>query len=45
MERVQKQMRKGGSDPWAVDYTEALAKGQAAPESESLIDKAKSFSF
>eukprot|EP00347_Sterkiella_histriomuscorum_P018556 403345063 len=45
MERMQKQMRRGGADPWAVDYTEQLAKGQAAPESESLIDKAKSFSF
>lgn len=38
-------MRRGGADPWAVDYTAELAKGQAAPESESLIDKAKSFTF
>ncbi len=38
-------MRKGNSgDPWAVDYNETLAKIEA-PQSESLIDKAKSFSF
>jgi hypothetical protein len=38
-------MRRGGSDPWAVDYNETLAKGQAPPEQEVLIDRAKSFSF
>lgn len=38
-------MRRGGTDPWAVDYNENLAKHQAAPENEVLIDRAKSFSF
>ena len=38
-------MRRGGTDPWAVDYSENLAKAQVAPESETLIDRAKSFSF
>lgn len=45
MQRIEKQMRKGGVDPWAVDYSEQLAQAQKAPESESLIDKAKSFTF
>lgn len=44
LERLKKQMRKGGPDPWAVDYNETLAK-QERPENETLIDKAKSFSF
>ncbi|CDW72901.1 mitochondrial import inner membrane translocase subunit [Stylonychia lemnae] len=44
MERIQKQMRRGGTDPWAVDYNETLAK-QAPPENEVLMDRAKSFSF
>lgn len=43
LERLKKQMRKP-QDPWAVDFNETLAK-QGQPESESLIDKAKSFSF
>lgn len=37
-------MRRGGTDPWAVDYNEQLAR-QAPPENETLIDRAKSFSF
>ena len=45
MERIQKQMRKGGPNPWAVDYDETLAQAQAPPQSETLLDKAKSFSF
>ncbi len=47
MERIKKQMQRGkmpGADPWNVDYNETLAK-QGAPESESMIDKAKSFTF
>jgi hypothetical protein len=38
-------MRRGGTDPWAADYSADLAKAQQAPESEALIDKAKSFTF
>lgn len=37
-------MRKGGPDPWAVDYNDKVA-GMAAPENETLLDKAKAFSF
>lgn len=47
MDRIKKQMQRGkmpGADPWNVDYNETLAK-QGAPENETLIDKAKSFSF
>lgn len=45
MEKMQAVMRKGGPNPWAVDYDETLAKAQAPPQSEALMDKAKSFSF
>ena len=38
-------MRRGGPDPWAVDYSETLAAAQAPPEQETLLDKAKAFSF
>lgn len=41
---MKKQMRRGGPDPWAVDYNENLAN-QSAPENETLLDKAKAFSF
>lgn len=37
-------MRKGGKDPWAVDYNDTVAN-LGPEEHESLIDKAKSFSF
>lgn len=37
-------MRKGGPDAWAVDYNEGVA-GMAPTENETLIDKAKAFSF
>jgi hypothetical protein len=37
-------MRRGTADPWAVDYNETVAK-MAPPDNETLIDKAKSFSF
>lgn len=45
MERIKRQMRKGGPDPWAVDYNSTLADAQAPPENETLLDKAKAFSF
>ena len=38
-------MRKGGSNPWAVDYSEDIHKAQAPVAEDTLIDKAKSFSF
>lgn len=51
-------MRKGGSNPWAVDYSEEIHKAQAPVQEEklldkatkgareeTLVDKAKSFSF
>ena len=39
-------MRKGGPNPWAVDYNENVAAAQSqAKQDETLIDKAKSFSF
>jgi hypothetical protein len=44
MERIKKQMRRGPSDPWAVDYNEGLAT-LAPAENETLLDKAKTFSF
>lgn len=47
MERIKSQMQRGkmpGSDPFNQDYNETLAK-QGAPEKETIIDKAKSFSF
>ncbi len=44
LERIKKQMRKGPSDPWAVDYNDKVAK-LAPEEGETLLDKAKSFSF
>jgi hypothetical protein len=44
MEAYKRAMKKGNSDPWAVDYNENVAK-QAPPENETLLDKAKSFSF
>jgi hypothetical protein len=47
LERLKNQMRRSGSgsqDPWAVDYNEQVAK-QGRPQEETLIDKAKSFSF
>ena len=47
MERIKKQMQRGnmpGADPWNIDYNETLAK-QGAPQNETLIDRAKSFSF
>lgn len=37
-------MRKGGNDPWAVDYNQKVAE-VAPPSNETLMDKAKSFSF
>lgn len=33
------------ANPWAVDYDSNKAKGASGKESETLIDKAKSFSF
>ena len=45
MEKMQKQMRKGGPNPWAVDYDADLAKAQAPPQNETLLDKAKAFTF
>ena len=45
MEAFKKQMRKGGSDPWAVDYNKDVAAMGAAPETENMVDQAKSFSF
>ena len=45
MDRIKRQMRKGGPDPWAVDYSATLAAAQAPPEGETLRDKAKAFSF
>ncbi len=47
MEKIRKQMQRGnmpGADPWNIDYNETLAK-QGAPQGETLVDKAKSFSF
>lgn len=44
MERIKKQMRRGGPDPWAVDYNPTL-EGKTTPEHETLLDKAKAFTF
>jgi len=33
------------ANPWAVDYDAEKAKKAGGKETESLIDKAKSFSF
>ena len=33
------------ANPWAVDYNPELEDKSAGKESESLLDKAKSFSF
>ena len=44
LEKMKRQMRRGGSDPWAVDYTPELAD-KSLPENETLLDKAKSYSF
>ena len=44
LERMKKQMRKGPTDPWAVDYNDKVAK-LGPEEGETLLDKAKSFSF
>lgn len=38
-------MRAGGANPWAVDYSEEIQKAQTPIAEETLIDKAKSFSF
>jgi hypothetical protein len=38
-------MRRGGTDPWAADYSQELAKAQQAPEKEFLIDMAKQARF
>ena len=45
MDKLKQQMRQGGANPWAVDYSEDIHKAQAPVEGETLIDKAKSFSF
>ena len=37
-------MRKGSNDPWAVDYNDKVAS-LGPEEGETLLDKAKSFSF
>jgi hypothetical protein len=46
MERIKKQMARGGkpANPWEVDFNPDLAK-QSTKEQETLLDKAKSFSF
>ncbi len=44
MERIKVMNRKGGDDAWAVDYNKKYADS-AENEKESLMDKAKSFSF
>ena len=44
LERLEKQMRRGGANPWAVDYNEQLAN-VAPPKGEAMVDKAKTFSF
>ena len=41
---MKKVMRRGGPDPWAVDYNEALA-GKSINENDTLQDKAKAFTF
>jgi hypothetical protein len=33
------------ANPWAVDYDTEKAKSASGKETETLIDKAKSFSF
>ena len=46
MEEAQRILRKGGNDPWAVDYNAEVAEINKKPTSaETLLDKAKSFSF
>jgi hypothetical protein len=37
-------MRRGGPDPWAVDYNESLS-GKSVNEAEEIQDKAKAFTF
>ena len=47
LERMKREMQRGkmpGADPWNVDYNETLAK-QGPRDGETLIDRAKSFSF
>ena len=44
VEQMKRQMRKGGSDPWAVDYNREVATMEG-PEGETMIDTAKSVSF
>jgi len=41
LERMKKQMKRGSADPWAFDQQESAVK----VETETLLDKAKSFSF
>ncbi len=46
VEAYKRMLKRGGGqiDPWAVDFNENQAK-QGPDQSETLIDKAKSFSF
>jgi len=37
-------MRRGGPDPWAVDYNANLSE-KSVNEAETLVDKAKAYSF
>lgn len=45
MERIKNLNRKGGDDPWAVDYEKKFHDAGSNNEQESLMDKAKAFSF
>ena len=49
MERLKSEMMAGKAkaeaNPWAVDYNQELEKKSGGKEVETLVDKAKSFSF
>ena len=46
LEEYKKQLRKGGNDPWAVDYNSKVAEENSKPEEKEVLkDKAAYFSF
>lgn len=45
LERIKALNRKGGENPWDVDYNKTYDEAAANNDKESLMDKAKSFSF
>jgi hypothetical protein len=49
LERIKKQMAAGKAaaqaNPWAVDYNAEMAQKSTGKEAETLVDKAKAFSW